>query len=851
LPTALLAGCNVEHGPGNATPSQSPAPAKTWTDIPVANARDRVIVHYHRTGNDYGGAGLWTWDAYQKHTPARNEVMPLGQDDFGAVFQIDRARYGESDRIGMLPRMSRDWTHKDAPDRVWTPGLGNEVWIVSGRPGVLARRPDLTPHLEAAYADRANLFELRISEPVAASMLGGVHIHIRDENGREAPIARAAAYRADQPREWPKGSEPATDVEVVAETAPDFAGHTFMASVDGLGAPQRLVPRGLLDDRGLYESLDAILGATYSPAETVFRVFAPTARTVDVVLYNNGTGNEGRVTAPMHPLGKGIWEAAVTGDLSGKFYILLPQGAGLPGAETLDPYATNTVNSSTRARVTPPTPAPPPLARRPEAPEDMVIYEMHVRDFTIAPNSGIAARGLYLGWTQGNARLVGDAGIKTGVDHLVELGVTHVQIMPVQDFANDETARAYNWGYITTAYFSPEGMYASNPADDSRVYELKALITALHQRGIGVIMDVVYNHTAESAPFEAMAPNYYYRRLPDGTPANGSACGNEFRSEAPMARKYILDSLKYWVREYGVDGFRFDLMALIDRDTMTRIATDLRAINPAIAIYGEPWTGGDSPLGAKTDKSALLQVPAGTFNDDFRNALKGAPDGADPGFIQNGSNREALEKAMMVSDWLAGPGQSINYMSCHDNLVLWDKLKLSMPGATDDLLKRTAKIGYLVLLTSQGVPFMQGGEEFGRSKGGNDNSYASPDSVNEVDWSLKEKNHDLFTYVRDLIALRKAHPLFRLRTREDIRARLRFLPSDTGLAYEIDGKDVPGEQWDKALVIVNPDNENPMSMRLPPGDWEMACDERGATMGETMNGAVTVPAKSGLVLFKQ
>ncbi len=206
---------------------------------------------------------------------------------------------------------------------------------------------------------------------------------------------------------------------------------------------------------------------------------------------------------------------------------------------------------------------------------------------------------------------------------------------------------------------------------------------------------------------------------------------------------------------------------------------------------------------------------------------------------------------MMLSDWFASPGQSINYMTCHDNLVLWDKLKLSMPAASDDLLKRTAKIGYLILLTSQGVPFMQGGEEFGRSKGGDGNSYQSPDSVNEIDWSLKEKNHDLFTYVRDMIALRKAHPLFRLRTREDIRARLRFLPTDTGLAYEIDGSSVPGETWNQALVVVNPDNANPMSFALPSGDWEVACDEHGASMGNIMNGTIQVPAKAGLVLFKQ
>ena len=465
---------------------------------------------------------------------------------------------------------------------------------------MLPRRPDLTPRLEVAYADQANEFDLRTSQPVPLAALGIEHIHISDELGHEAPMAQRSAYRTE---EWQGlqsagGTRRTSEARITGGMALDFAAHTYQASVDGLGAPQPLVPRGLLDDPRLYYRPDAILGATYSPAQTVFRVFAPTARTVDVVLYDAAAGNQGRMTAPMRPAGKGIWAGAVTGDLAGKFYMLLPRGGGVAGEETLDPYATNTVDSSTRARITPPTQAPAPLVRRREAPQDMVIYEMHVRDFTIDPNSGIGARGLYMGWTQGNARLAGDANIKTGVDHLTELGVTHVQIMPVQDFANDETARAYNWGYITTAFFSPEGMYASNPADDSRVYELKALITALHQRGIGVIMDVVYNHTSDTAPFEAIVPATITagsRRVP----ANGSACGNEFRSEAPMVRKYILDSLKYWVREYGVDGFRFDLMALIDRETMTQVSTELRAINPAIAIYGEPWTGGDSPLASR------------------------------------------------------------------------------------------------------------------------------------------------------------------------------------------------------------------------------------------------------------
>ncbi len=279
--------------------------------------------------------------------------------------------------------------------------------------------------------------------------------------------------------------------------------------------------------------------------------------------------------------------------------------------------------------------------------------------------------------------------IRTALDHLTELGVTHVELLPVQDFDNDETRSQYNWGYIPTAYFSPEGMYATNANDDSRVRELQALVDALHARGIGVIMDVVYNHTATNAPFDAVVPGYYYRHLPDGSLADGSGCGNEFRTEAPMARKLMLDSLKYWTRDYGIDGYRFDLMALLDQETMRQAERELRAVNPSIVLYGEPWTGGSSPLREKCDKPAICQLPEGAFNDDFRNALKGSPDGRDAGFIQNGANREALKSAMLVSHWFASPGQSINYMTCHDNLVLWDKLKISMPGAADDTLVET------------------------------------------------------------------------------------------------------------------------------------------------------------------
>jgi pullulanase len=596
------------------------------------------------------------------------------------------------------------------------------------------------------------------------------------------------------------------------------------------------------------------LGALPTRRATTFRIFAPTAKSVSVVLYDEPSGDKGRRVRALRQQPNGLWDATVDGDLRGKFYTCLLTGEDPKSArEMLDPYAVNAVASSTRARITPMTDAVP-AGPRVESPTDMVIYEMHVRDFTIAPSSGVKHAGLYLGWTEQGTRLPGDDRIRTALDHLTELGVTHVQLMPVEDFENDEAHPGYNWGYITSAFFSPEGMFATNPDDDSRVRELKALITALHSRGIGVIMDVVYNHTSGKAPLLSIAPQQYYRHLPDGSLANGSACGNEFRSESPMARKLILDSLKFWVREYGVDGFRFDLMALIDQKTMRQAERELRAINPGIVLYGEPWTGGASPLAKKSDKEALRALePVGAFNDDFRNALKGLPDGSAPGWIQDGSQRDALKAAMLVSSWLASPAQSINYMTCHDNLVLWDKLKLSMPNADDELCEQTMKLGYLALLTSQGVPFIHGGEEFARTKGGNNNSYDAPDSVNQVDWELKKQHLGLFTYVRDLIALRKAHPLFRLRTCGQVASRVKFKDprNDRTLLFTVNGDGVPGETWRRACVVLNSSDETGAAITLPSGTWTLALDADGVAKPDSVSGKVTVPKKSGLVLYQR
>jgi pullulanase len=597
------------------------------------------------------------------------------------------------------------------------------------------------------------------------------------------------------------------------------------------------------------------LGAMYTRHSTMFRVFAPLAQKAAVVLYDEASGDKGRAAQPLKQLPNGLWEARVNGDLRGRYYTYLLEGSPFHGGrEVIDPYARNAVANSTRGLITdaPGSVRPGP---RVESPVDMIVYEMHVRDFTIAASSGVKEAGMYLGFVEPGTRLPEEEAITTGLDHLVELGVTHVQLMPIHDFENDEAQRGYNWGYMSAGFFSPEGMFATNLEDDSRIRELKALVDGLHARGIGVILDVVYNHTGHSAPFMTIAPRDYYRHWPNGNLANGSGTGNEFRSEAPMGRRVILDSLKYWTREFGFDGYRFDLMALIDQKTMREAERELRAINPAIVLYGEPWMAADSPLRDRTDKGAMRKVePIGAFNDDYRNALKGVPDGGEPGWIQNGSRAGELKRAMMVSDWFTSPEQSINYMTAHDNLVLWDKLQASMPGAGESLLKETMKLGYLALFTSQGVPFIHGGEEFGRTKFGHHNSYDAGDGVNQVDWTLKRDHHDLFTFVRDVIALRKAHPLFRLRTRQQVQSRVNFVgtPGDHVLMYTIRGDGLPGETWNRACVVLNSANDSSAEVTLPPGEWIVALNQSGAVaQRESVSGKLTLRFKSGAVLYQR
>jgi pullulanase len=620
------------------------------------------------------------------------------------------------------------------------------------------------------------------------------------------------------------------------------------------------------------------LGAVYSPDSTAFRVFAPTALGVSVMLYSSRQSAAGW-EVPMSPDCDGTWLAVVFGDLAGICYTYRVFHGGCV-KEAVDPYARAlTVNGGRGVVIDPASTDPegwagdvrPPLA----AATDAVVYEVHVRDFSISPDSGTQHRGRYLGMSEHGTR--GPGGVSTGVDHLVELGITHVHLLPIQDFASvDELSPdGYNWGYDPFHFFVPEGSYSCRPeCAASRVTEVKRMVQALHRAGLRVVLDVVYNHTynTDDSPLQMIVPGYYHRTDAAGVFTNGSGCGNELATERPMVRKLIVDSLKYWVREYHVDGFRFDLMALIDCDTMQEIACELRAIEPSLLLYGEPWTGGPSGLCHTRMFTAGRQrsTGIGMFNDAFRNAIKGDNDGGRPGYATGaaGCEREIAKgvvASIRYSDGLSGfaqePGECVNYVSCHDNLTLWDKIARS--NAFDSKGDRISMdlLAQAIVLTSQGIPFLEGGAELLRTKRGHHNSYRAGDEVNQFEWWRKHEFREVFDYYRGLIEVRRAHPAFRMTTAAQVRAAVRFIPGPPGtVLFELDGS-VCGDEWDFIAVIYNA-NRHEVEIALPThGEWSIVVARRQAGTRPLDDSAymvkdeegddvrVRVPAISAMVLY--
>lgn len=633
----------------------------------------------------------------------------------------------------------------------------------------------------------------------------------------------------------------------------------------------------------VYDGFD--LGLQYHTDDSKFKIWAPTAQKVRLHLYETALGGQAYRTLEMTPSEKGTWTSNIKENLKGKYYTfqVLHQNQWLD--EVPDPYVYAVGTNGKRGHIIDLNETNPVDWKNDKSPalhgyEDIIIYELHVRDMSTHANSGIQQKGKFLGLTTLGTQ--SPDGEETGLDHLKSLGVTHVHLLPAYDFLSIDESKLeeqhFNWGYDPQNYNVPEGSYSTNPADGAvRIQEFKQLIKTFHDHGIRVILDVVYNHTGatEKSNFNQLVPGYYYRQDAMGAFSNASACGNETASERPMMRKFMRESVKHWVNEYHIDGFRFDLMGIHDMETMDLIAGDLRAIDPSIFIYGEGWTAGNSPL--PDDKKALkrntyLMDHVAAFSDDIRDGLKGHVFTFDEkGFV---SGKEELEetvkfgivasthhpqidyKQVNYSDtaWAKSPLQTVTYVSCHDNHTLWDRLTLSCPEAKEEEKKSMHKLALTIVLTSQGIPFLHAGVELGRTKYGEENSFESPDSINQLDWTWKTKNKDIFEYTRALIALRKAHPAFRMTTTEMLKKHIQFIDNqeDKLVVYTI-SDNANGDDWKNILLIFN-GNTSAKKVSIPEGDWTLALNA-GAISPEgirKVNGtSVEVEASSALILFQK
>lgn len=627
------------------------------------------------------------------------------------------------------------------------------------------------------------------------------------------------------------------------------------------------------------------LGAVYSPKMTRFKVWAPEAESVKLNLYKQGEGDNLIEQHIMKKSANGTYVFEKQGDCNGIYYTYTVVNHG-EEQEAVDPYTKAAGVNGQRGMVinlakTNPQGFELDGYRNPEHITDAIIYEGSVRDFTMDESSGVFHNGKFLGLTEANT--TNHFGEATALDYISGLGVTHVQILPAFDFetVDEKNQKAqYNWGYDPDNYNVPEGSYAVSPYDGAvRIQEMKQMVLALHSRGIGVIMDVVFNHTyrRDDSNLQKIVPGYYYRSDETGY-TNGSGCGNEVASDRPMVQKLIVDSLIYWAKEYHIDGFRFDLMGVLDIDTMNVIAERLKEIRPDIYLYGEGWNGGPSSLAEEkcAFKASAKKMPGiGMFNDDIRDTIKGSVFYDDHlGFVNGGTHLEnalrygitgAVAHPQVDYDvygsksWAKEPGQSINYVSCHDNYTLWDKLSVSCPEASEEKKKAMNRLCAAIVFTSQGVPFIQAGEEFLRSKplpekkGFAENSYNMPDAVNSIKWDNIHEYPDMIAYYKGLMALRKAHPVFRMQSEAEMTQNLCFL-SDTPenvVAYLLKGKgadDTP----ENILVIFN-GNDEEILYNLPEGKWKILVDDKtaGADGKKIISAKADVEPLSALVLEKE
>lgn len=636
-----------------------------------------------------------------------------------------------------------------------------------------------------------------------------------------------------------------------------------------------------VDDYPVYEGDD--LGLTYSEQESTFKLWSPAAQKVTLHLYEKGDSNNLIKSYAMRRKAKGVWSKSISEDLKGKYYTYQVFQNGHWLKEKPDLYSTAVGVNGQRTMILDLNDTDPKGWDKDQRPplisfNDIIIYEAQIRDLSISPNSGISQKGKYLGLAE--LGTINSEGHSTGLDHIKELGITHIHLLPTFDHRSIDESKLdipqYNWGYDPLNYNVPEGSFSTDPFDGSvRIREFKEMVKSFHDNGIRVILDVVYNHTGqtEDSNFNQLVPDYYYRKTAAGDFSDASACGNETASERTMMRKYIIESVSYWAKEYHLDGFRFDLMGIHDIETMNAVTKTLNDIDPTIFVYGEGWTAGDSPLpknkqALKANTTQLDQVAA--FSDDLRDGLKGSVFREEEGgFVsQTKGLKESIKFGIVASTehpqvnyeavnysndfWANSPAQTISYVSCHDNHTLYDKLKLSRPDATEKEIKEMHMLAQTIVLTSQGVPFLHAGTEMLRNKNGIENSFESPDSINQIDWSRKTEHKDVFEYYQSLIQLRKDHPAFRITSTKQIQEHLEFLdyPGENFIGYQLK-ENANGDTWSNILILLNGSNLK-KTIKLPQGKWTLigngkVIDQNGFSEHQ---GVYTIPAITALILIQ-
>lgn len=844
----------------------------------------KINVHYYSFDGDYKNISAYSWPGDQ----AGGSYPFVEKDDFGGVYHIGYTDLKDIQTAGLtfyLANGEEDAQTKREIDLTRAEGNILDVYTVQGNSNVWYTKEEanITPQIVTAeFAETTSKeIEFSLSKPIDTSdEKEAGKFKVTDQEGTEYGIVKI----------WTETPGIETDACLIMKEPLDLS-KTYTLSKEGYDSKAISIGKVFsskeFEEAFNYEGDD--LGAVYTKEKTNFRVWAPTASAVKLRLYEAGSGDNLIQTVDMIKDVKGTWVYEAKGDLNGTYYTYSVTVDGKTN-EAVDLYARSTGVNGERGMILDLDSTDPSGfsgEKRPKFvnPTDAVIYELHVRDLSSDESSGIQNVGKFLeftekGTTNGN-------GTATGLDHLIDLGVTHVQILPSFDYATVDESKAdsgqFNWGYDPKNYNTPEGSYATNAEDGAvRVNEYKQMVQSLHENNIRVIMDVVYNHTfnTEESNFQKIVPNYYYRKNGEAF-SNASGCGNETASERYMVRKYIVDSVVYWATEYHVDGFRFDLMGVHDTETMNAVREALNEVDPTIIVYGEGWTGGDSVLdeserAVKKNMYAVQGIAA--FSDDIRDGMKGNVfDANDTGFVSGKEDMEEIIKYSVAgaveheqvditkndkSDlfWAKAPTQVINYASCHDNLTLWDKLATSnADDSVEDRIKMN-KLCSAIVFTSQGIPFLQAGEELLRSKPSaveegafDENSYNSPDSTNSIKWDTKDENIDIYNYYKGLIAFRKSHNALRMTTAEEVQENLKFmtdLPANV-VGYTIENSP-NGEVADSLMVIYNA-NKDAIDVTLPEGNWNIYIngESAGCNILDRVEDSVSVEGISAMVLAKE